>query len=865
MRKKILIVEDNDESREMLHEILIDEFDIIEATNGKEAIDIIEEMHLGLSAVILDLVMPVMSGKELLKKIVNNSRYINLPILVNTGEHNCQTEVECFQLGAWDYVTKPYNSIIIKMRLKNIIARSESTLLEQIQELSQRDYLTGLYNRRYFMQQTSKMLNSNSNDKYVFIRVSIDNFRIINSYFGKDERDTFLKNIASQIIPCLIDGIDKECTYGRIEADIFCLCIPYDECSLLDSIKKADEKIQLLGLQYRIHIMFGLYVIRNNNEDVEQIFNKALVAILSCKSDYSIHYSFYNSEMSIAQRKEHRMITDLDNAIQERQFEVYLQPQYSVKSDKVCGAEALARWKHPELGMISPGDFIPAFENNGLIINLDVYMWESVCIILRRWIDEGEKIYPISVNLSRISLYNINIVQTLYGISKKYNIPANMLHIEITESAYMSNPHLMKDVISKFHDLGFVILMDDFGSGYSSLNTLKNIDMDILKVDMKFLPTGHDNLKSEKILASVLRMAGWLGMPVVVEGVETEIQRDFLDSIGCNYIQGYLYSKPITVTEFEKLVAHQNASDSEKKKKTKAKTRLSKNVLESFDDIWASDSRTGTILKTLAVPFAIIEYGNSKVDILRENEVYKKEFNNSSIDELLNCKERTKFINKIEEVILSHENGECVIMFTYEDDNISYKRIKLIYIGTVEKTSLLSITLTDVTAQQKMEIEINRLVRSMKEDKNQKTSMLIVDDVRICREILKSIFEDSYNIILAANGKEALELLRNNSDTVEAILLDMIMPEMNGYEFLLNKNKMPEAEDIPVIVISSETSQDTQINMLENGVNDYIEKPFVSAIVKRRVRNVIEYNSRFRHLVKEYNEISKLCSLEKNE
>ncbi|MDD3222561.1 MAG: EAL domain-containing protein [Lachnospiraceae bacterium] len=241
----------------------------------------------------------------------------------------------------------------------------------------------------------------------------------------------------------------------------------------------------------------------------------------------------------------------MQKALDEKQFVVYLQPKFSLSTERACGAEALVRWMHPVKGLVSPGEFIPVFEKNGFISKLDYYVWEQTCHMLQGWMEAGRTPYPVSVNISRISLYNPQLVDLMKELVEKYNIPPVLLQLEVTESAYMSNPELMEETIKQLHDAGFTILMDDFGSGYSSLNTLKRIQVDVLKVDMKFLPVKDETERGEIILASVIKMANWLGMSVVVEGVETRQQRDFLEGAGCDCVQGYYYARPVPQAEYE--------------------------------------------------------------------------------------------------------------------------------------------------------------------------------------------------------------------------------------------------------------------------------------------------------------------------
>ena len=244
----------------------------------------------------------------------------------------------------------------------------------------------------------------------------------------------------------------------------------------------------------------------------------------------------------------------MNHALNSSQFIPYLQPKYDLKTNKATGAEALVRWAHPQKGLVSPGIFIPIFERNGFISKLDFYMWESVCKILRNWIDSGKKVVPVSVNISRTNLYNPELVDIICNLVKKYDIPPELLNLELTETSYMDNPALMMETVQRLRDKNFIVLMDDFGSGYSSLNTLKDITVDVLKIDMKFLQETVHQERSRKILECVINLAKKLNVPVVAEGAETEDQVNFLRDMGCEFVQGFYFSKPIPLKEFEQLI-----------------------------------------------------------------------------------------------------------------------------------------------------------------------------------------------------------------------------------------------------------------------------------------------------------------------
>lgn len=552
----VLVVDDEPINRIILNKILSTGFQVLEAGDGQQAWDILSEdsrkrgEDRKISAVLLDIIMPVMDGYGVLEKITE-AGMTELPVIVITGESGSESEQKALDAGAWDFVTKPFKPKILLTRIKNAIARSQVSMYEQIKHMAEHDALTGLHNRSRMYADTRRMLDEHPEHQFAFIRVDVDHFALFNSSFGEKAGDRLLCYIAEMIRKSTT--MFEVCTYGRMNADVFCLCVPCDGDT--DMIRKSSDAAQKMVAAYRsdyqLQISTGVYVIDNPKLEVEEFYVRASMGTQKCKNQYGQVIGFYDDSFGQRAAQEMEIINEMQNALDDDQFVVYLQPKFALATDHVCGAEALVRWKHPVKGLVSPGVFIPVFEKNGFIAKVDYCVWEKTCQMLRAWLDAGVIPYPVSVNISRISLYNPNLTTLLVQLVEKYQITPPLLQLEVTESAYMTNTDLMQKTVQELHDAGFTLLMDDFGSEYSSLNTLKSIDVDILKVDMKFLPQGSDMEKGEIILASVIRMANWLGMSVVVEGVETRRQRDFLDGVGCDCIQGYFYSRPIPQEEYE--------------------------------------------------------------------------------------------------------------------------------------------------------------------------------------------------------------------------------------------------------------------------------------------------------------------------
>ncbi|HGZ2699170.1 TPA: putative bifunctional diguanylate cyclase/phosphodiesterase, partial [Clostridioides difficile] len=293
--------------------------------------------------------------------------------------------------------------------------------------------------------------------------------------------------------------------------------------------------------------------ISKSDNDINTIMDRANTARKTIKGGHKNSFAFYDKEMHKKILKEKEIENSMVDALNNGEFIVYFQPKYSLSDYQIIGAEALVRWDNPQKGLIPPIEFIPVFERNGFIVNIDFYVFEEVCKKIREWMDEGQKVVPISVNLSRMHFVNSNFIEEFKLIVDKYKIPTRLIELELTETAVLDNIEGLLDTMNNLKEKGFVISMDDFGTGYSSLNLLKELPVDILKLDRAFF-TEKDESNNEKIVISnVIKMAKELKMKVISEGVETISQVEFLKQIGCDMVQGYLFSKPMPVKEFEKI------------------------------------------------------------------------------------------------------------------------------------------------------------------------------------------------------------------------------------------------------------------------------------------------------------------------
>ena len=546
LKRHILIVDDEMVNREILGNLLKNDYEIHFAENGKQAQDILLRREHIYSLVLLDLLMPVMDGFELIEIIKNDEKLRSIPIIVMTSEKDA--EVKSIKLGASDFITKPFDMPdVILARCERIIELQED---KNLINAAEKDHLTGLYTKDFFTEYIRQIEKYNPEKKMDIMVINIEHFHLINELYGRKQGDKVLICIADILSKLFDQTQDIGC---RTEADYFYV---YSE----NGTNYEDVLVGLLsGLEEsvpssHVRLRMGVYSDVDKSLMAENWIDRAKTACDRIRGDYSRHIAYYNNEFYEKSKYQERLINDIDDAIASKDLIVFYQPKYGIQCDTpiLKSAEALIRWKHPEFGMISPGDFIPLFESNGLIQKLDRYVWKEAA----RQVGEWKKTYgisvPVSVNVSRMDIYYPKLRDDFKELLKENGLETNELMLEITESAYADNADQLVNVIENLRSDGFVIEMDDFGSGYSSLNMLTTIPIDALKMDMKFIRNMQKDEKSMKLVELVLDIAKFLQVPVIAEGVETEEQLMLLKERGCDIIQGYYFSKPVPPDEFTK-------------------------------------------------------------------------------------------------------------------------------------------------------------------------------------------------------------------------------------------------------------------------------------------------------------------------
>lgn len=552
-QKKILVVEDNELNRQLLCQILKADYDILEAENGKEALEVLKQYGEGVSLILLDIVMPVMDGYTFLSVMKANKAYSSIPVIVTTQNDAESDELAALSHGASDFVAKPYRPQIILHRVAGLInLRETAAVVNQVKY----DRLTGVFSKEFFYQLIRDVLMRNPTERYDIVCSDIENFKLVNDVFGTPTGDHLLCGIARMYE----EGVNGKGICGRLNSDQFVCMIEHRTDYKDEMFQAASEQINALLETGSIVLKWGIYTVEDRTLSAEQMCDRALLAARSIKGQYGKHFAFYDDNLRSKLLQDQAITDSMEEALAENQFQIYLQPKYRIIDGTLAGAESLVRWEHPEWGMQSPANFIPLFEKNGFITKMDQYVWEKTCEALREWEDKGYPSIPVSVNVSRADIFNSDLADILQGIVKKYGLDPSRLHLEITESAYTETPSQIIETVAHLRELGFVIEMDDFGSGYSSLNMLNNMPIDILKLDMKFIQSETAKPVSQGILKFIINLARWMNLSVVAEGVETKEQLKRLEEIGCDFVQGYYFAKPMPCEQFEKLLADNSVS-----------------------------------------------------------------------------------------------------------------------------------------------------------------------------------------------------------------------------------------------------------------------------------------------------------------
>jgi len=541
---------------------LQEDYALMFADTGEKAMALIRENHETLSLVLLDLNLPDMHGMEILRWVRSDKAMARVPVIVLTSDK--ESEVESLSAGAMDFIPKPYP--MPKVVLARVLRTIELSEDRDILRSTERDSLTGLYNQEFFYRYAQQYDIHHKDEPMDAMVIDINHFHMINDRYGKAYGDELLKRTGEHIRDVVQEDGGIVC---RREADTFLVYCPH-RASYAELLDAATVLLDSDGRgETRVRLRMGVYSNVDKTMDIERRFDRAKLAADTVRNTFTKAIGIYDDSLRESEVFAEQLLDDFHSAIHEKQFLVYYQPKFNIQCETpmLSSAEALVRWKHPKLGMVSPGVFIPLFEQNGLIQELDNYVWQEAAMQVRDWKERLGVSVPVSINVSRIDMYDPLLVEKLVELVKNNGLTFDELLLEITESAYTGDADQIIQKVKQLRDHGFRIEMDDFGSGYSSLNMISALPIDALKLDMQFIRTAFKDRKDTRLLEAVIQLAQTLELPTIAEGVETAEQLMALKGMGCEIVQGYYFSRPLPAAEFERFAVEKKENEQPRKRR----------------------------------------------------------------------------------------------------------------------------------------------------------------------------------------------------------------------------------------------------------------------------------------------------------
>ena len=564
--------------------------------------------------------------------------------------------------------------------IHNTKLRELGSVNDENELYDERHPITGLLTKKAFYEHANNAIE-NKNIKWCAVNFYIEHLKLLNEWY-ENASDFVLAKIGSILTDfCREKGGFAGC-FGQND---FVLVLPYDKSLIENLFDQVRDVIISYGQTFGFMPVFGVCSLEDS-QNIYDAFSKASLALENAKSDIQNRIHYFNPKIHKQAEEERKILADFMQALKNDEITFFVQPQCRISTRQIVGGEALARWIKPDGTIISPGIFVPVLEKYSFITDLDKYIWEKVCQWLRSWIDKGHTPVPISINVSQVDIFTIDLVEHLKGLTDKYHLAPSLLKIEITESSYAETTSVVRDLVNKLRELGFIILMDDFGSGYSSLNMLHNLKVDAVKLDALFLNISDEEYqKGIHILESVVNMTKTISLPIIVEGVENQKQTDFLVDLGCRYVQGFYFFKPMPIEKFEKIIQNEANIDL---KGFICKTNDQIKVREFLDENIYSD----TMLNNVLGPVAFYAWKDEQVDITRFNQQFYEAVGASDFAERLSHIERfvpdddkQKLFDMFQEAIDNRALGaKALIRFNRIDGLLMTFLLRVYYLGEKE-------------------------------------------------------------------------------------------------------------------------------------------------------------------------------------
>ena len=577
-------------------------------------------------------------------------------------------------------------------------ARSGAESAERPSDPACIDSLTGLLTKEAFFAEAAAYLRGPDGARASVVCFDVDHFKLLNDLHGLDRGDELLAFLGA----ALKERFSPDGSYplAHLAADTFALCSSGIDPACVERALIDIASGCPLGIDAIVRA--GVYDIEDPDAPVSLMCDRAVIALRTVKGSYFDRVAQYDPDMRASLIREREVIAGIESALREDRIELFLQPKCNMRTGKIVGAEALARWRHPDRGIVAPGEFIPLLERNGLVRSLDLRVWEKSAAWVRSLIDRGVRPVPISVNVSRADIYLMDVSAELHALVQRYGIDPSLIEVEITESAYSERPDRIVAAFDALAERGFTVLMDDFGSGYSSLNMLKDINVDVLKIDMRFLD--RDDRRSKDIMESVIRMARWLDLPVIAEGVETREQVNFLLDVGCSYAQGYYYARPMEAAAFEALL-----TDGSKVQHEQCALQDARRPILDFRDLLHENTISDRMLSSIIGSVALYSYADGDLRLIRGNEAYRRLIatlgegvngaeEGGSLFPFVHDEDRDALVAAAEETVRScPDDGVEVVVRRMGTNGCHWHKMRLFHLNTTNGSATVYGSVTDVT------------------------------------------------------------------------------------------------------------------------------------------------------------------------